>query len=50
LIEKKSASGKSRISVKELTAEERKEEIARMLSGTNTELAIKHAEELLSKE
>lgn len=50
LIEKKSGTDKSVIEIRVLAPEERKEEIARMLAGTKSETAIKHAEELLKKD
>jgi DNA repair protein RecN (Recombination protein N) len=46
-IEKISDSTKSMITFKELNHRERKEEIARMLSGNITTTALEHAEELL---
>ncbi len=49
LIEKKSSSDKSFIEIKTLTEQRRKEEIARMLAGSKSETALKHAEELLNK-
>jgi DNA repair protein RecN (Recombination protein N) len=48
LIEKKEASGRTKTSVRLLSAEERTEEIARMLSGAKlTETSRQHAEQLL---
>lgn len=48
LIEKKEATGRTRTSVRLLNAEERTEEIARMLSGAKlTETSRQHAEQLL---
>ena len=47
-IEKVSDSEKSKIIFKEINGNERKEEIARMLSGNITETALIHAEELLN--
>jgi len=38
-----------RIRVKDLSAEEREEEIARMLSGKITDISVRHARELLSR-
>jgi len=46
-IEKISGSTKSMITFKEMIYPERKEEIARMLSGNITTTALEHAEELL---
>jgi len=48
-IVKKTTSEKTELDVQRLTIDERKVEIARMLSGSDSELAIKHAEELLTK-
>jgi len=48
LIEKKSSSDKSYIEIKTLTEQKRKEEIARMLAGSKSETALRHAEELLN--
>lgn len=50
LIEKKRDAEKSYIEIMALSENERKEEIARMLAGTKSERAMKHAEELLNKE
>ncbi len=48
LIEKKSAGGRTRTSVRQITGEERTEEVARMLSGAKlTETSLKHAEQML---
>jgi DNA repair protein RecN (Recombination protein N) len=48
LIEKKSAAGRTKTSIRLVTGEERTEEIARMLSGaTLTETSIKHAEQMI---
>jgi DNA repair protein RecN (Recombination protein N) len=48
LIEKREAAGRARTVVRPLTAEERTEEIARMLSGAKlTETSRQHAEQLL---
>ncbi len=49
LIEKKSGPAKSYIEIRSLPKKERKEEIARMLAGSKSETAMKHAEELLNK-
>ncbi len=49
-IEKKTGSEKSRIEIRELTGRARKEEIARMLAGSKSETAMKHAEEILKKD
>jgi len=48
-IEKMSKKNISEVIVRELDANEKKEEIARMLSGTKSELAVKHAEEIIKK-
>ncbi|MDY6916077.1 MAG: DNA repair protein RecN [Candidatus Cloacimonadota bacterium] len=48
-IEKKSKAKLAEIWVKKLTHNERKDEIARMISGSKTELALKYAEEILKK-
>jgi DNA repair protein RecN (Recombination protein N) len=47
-IEKISDNKKFKVKMKILDENERKIEIARMLSGSDTELALKHAEELLN--
>ena len=48
LIEKKQASGRTRTTIREITADERTEEIARMLSGSKlTETSMKHAEQMI---
>ena len=48
LIEKKQAGDRTRTSVREITSDERTEEIARMLSGAKlTETSLKHAEQML---
>jgi DNA repair protein RecN (Recombination protein N) len=48
LIEKKEAGGRTRTSVRQLDAEERTREIARMVSGAKlTETSLKHAEQML---
>lgn len=49
MIEKKADLNRPLIKVKELSASERRDEIARMLSGTKSEIALKHADELLKK-
>ncbi len=46
-IEKISGSNNSEVKVKILDENERRVEIARMLSGSNTELALQHADELI---
>jgi len=46
---KKSNRNNSEVIVIELNASDRKEEIARMLSGSKSELALKYAEEILSR-
>ncbi len=48
-IEKKEKGEKVRVEVKELDGKERQDEIARMLSGTVTEISRRHAEELLER-
>ncbi len=48
-IEKISGSISSEVNVKILDENERKVEIARMLSGSDTELALRHAAELINK-
>lgn len=48
-IEKISGNKSSEVKVKILDENERKIEIARMLSGSDTELALMHAEELIKK-
>lgn len=48
LIAKKEASGRTRVTVRLITGEERTEEVARMLSGAKlTETSRKHAEQML---
>ena len=48
LIEKKSAAGRTKTSIRLITGEERTEEVARMLSGAKlTETSIKHAEQMI---
>ena len=50
LIEKRQADGRSRTSVRRLDDDERREEIARMLSGARlTETSLKHADTMLSR-
>ncbi|MCL2063722.1 MAG: DNA repair protein RecN [Candidatus Cloacimonetes bacterium] len=49
LITKISLNDKSAITMNELSHEERREEIARMLSGNVTDTALEHADELLKK-
>ncbi|MCK4654713.1 MAG: DNA repair protein RecN [Candidatus Cloacimonetes bacterium] len=46
-IVKRSGVKTSKVEVNVISKNERREEIARMLSGSNTELALKHADELL---
>jgi DNA repair protein RecN (Recombination protein N) len=48
-IEKKEMSNKVRVEVNELSGKERQDEIARMLSGTVTEISRRHAGELLER-
>jgi DNA repair protein RecN (Recombination protein N) len=48
-IVKKSGTKISQVEVSVLEEDEKREEIARMLSGSTSELAIKHAEELINK-
>jgi len=48
-IEKVQKNERVRVSVHELSGVERKEEIARMLSGTVTDISRRHAEELLER-
>jgi DNA repair protein RecN (Recombination protein N) len=48
VIEKKEAGGKAKTSVRQLDHEERREEVARMLSGAKvTDASLKNAEQLL---
>ncbi len=48
LIEKKKAGDRTRTTVREITGDERTEEIARMLSGAKvSETSLKHAEQML---
>jgi DNA repair protein RecN (Recombination protein N) len=48
LIEKREASGRTKTSVRQLDAEERTREIARMMSGAKlTDTSLKHAEQML---
>ncbi|MGE5299909.1 MAG: DNA repair protein RecN, partial [Acidobacteriota bacterium] len=48
-IEKIEKNGKVSVEVKELSGRERRDEIARMLSGTVTEISRRHAGELLAR-
>jgi DNA repair protein RecN (Recombination protein N) len=48
-IEKKQKAGGVRVEVKELSGKERQDEIARMLSGSITEISLRHAGELLER-
>jgi len=48
LIEKRESGGRTRTNIRQLESKERREEIARMLSGTQlTDASLKHAEEML---
>jgi DNA repair protein RecN (Recombination protein N) len=47
-VQKSIADGRTHLKVEKISGKERKEELARMLSGRITEKSIKHAEELLS--
>jgi len=48
LIEKKESGGRARTSVRQLNAEERTRELARMISGAKlTDTSLKHAEQML---
>lgn len=48
LIEKREAAGRAKTTVREITGEERTEEVARMLSGAKlTETSRKHAEQMI---
>jgi DNA repair protein RecN (Recombination protein N) len=48
LIEKRESGGRTRTSIRQLEAKERREEIARMLSGAKlTDASLKHAEQML---
>ena len=48
VIEKKESAGRSRTTIREVTGDERTEEVARMLSGAKlTETSRKHAEQLI---
>ena len=48
LIEKKRSGDRARTTVREITGDERTEEIARMLSGAKvSETSLKHAEQML---
>ncbi|MDA8156776.1 MAG: DNA repair protein RecN [Actinomycetota bacterium] len=48
LIEKDSKGGRTQVKIKALSGKEREEEIARMLSGSVSETALRHAKELIS--
>jgi len=48
LIDKKSGMNLTEVEIKKIDKTERKQEIARMLAGSKTELALKHAAEILS--
>ena len=48
LIDKKSGMNLTEVEIKKIDKNERKQEIARMLAGSKTELALKHAAEILS--
>jgi DNA repair protein RecN (Recombination protein N) len=48
-IEKKQKADSVRVEVKELNGKERQDEIARMLSGSITEISLRHAGELLER-
>jgi len=48
-IEKSQKANRISVSVHELSGTERQDEIARMLSGTVTEISRRHAEELLER-
>jgi DNA repair protein RecN (Recombination protein N) len=48
LIEKRESAGRAQTQIRQLAAEERKQEIARMLSGAKiTEASLKNAEQML---
>ena len=48
LIEKREAVGRAKTTVRQITGEERTEEVARMLSGAKlTETSRKHAEQMI---
>lgn len=47
-VDKKSKNGRTYIEVTEISGDDRLSEIARMLSGTITEVSLKHAKELLN--
>jgi DNA repair protein RecN (Recombination protein N) len=48
LIEKKESGGRTRTTVRQLDADERTRELARMISGAKlTDTSIKHAEQML---
>ncbi|MDP2168457.1 MAG: DNA repair protein RecN [Thermodesulfovibrionales bacterium] len=49
LIEKKEIKGRVNVTIKKLSGGERKEEIARMLSGKVTEASLRHAGELMER-
>jgi DNA repair protein RecN (Recombination protein N) len=47
-IEKKESGGRSKTSIRNITGDERTEEVARMLSGAKvTETSLKHAEQMI---
>ena len=48
-IEKRERNNKVHVEVKELSVEERRDEIARMLSGKVTDISLRHAGELLER-
>jgi DNA repair protein RecN (Recombination protein N) len=48
-VEKKEKNKKVSVEIKELTGKERRDEIARMLSGKITDISLKHAGELLER-
>ena len=48
LINKKKKADLTGVEIKKIDKNERKQEIARMLAGSKTDLALKHAEEILS--
>ena len=49
LVEKKVYENRTKIEARQLNAEERVREIARMLGGQNTEITLAHAREMLKK-
>jgi len=49
-IEKNDTDKRVSVDVREIEGKERRNEIARMLSGTSTETSLKHAEELLARD